>query len=104
MFAIVKIGGKQYTVKPKEVVEVARLDVKEGETLEIKEVLLVRDEAGVKVGKPFVAGAVVTAKVVGDTKGEKIAVRRYKHKVRYRKHTGFRAQLTALEILSVKHA
>ncbi len=104
MFAVVKISGKQYTVKSGDVIEVAKLDVKDGETLTLTDVLMVKDDQKTVVGKPLVAGASVTVKVLGEVKGEKIAVRRYKHKVRYRKHTGFRAQLTNLEVTAVKLA
>lgn len=104
MFAIVKIGAKQYTVKPTDVIDVDLLPDAVGDVLTFSEVLLVKDDKSTKIGKPYVKGAVVKAKVVAHTQGEKIAVRRYKHKVRHRRHIGFRAQLTTLEIVSVTHA
>lgn len=104
MFAIVKIGAKQYTVKPKDVIDVDLLAGSVGDTLTFSEVLLVKDEKSTKVGKPYVKGATVQAKIVAHMQGEKIAVRRYKHKVRHRRHIGFRAQLTTLEIVNVAHA
>lgn len=101
MFAIVRIGNKQYKVAPRDVIEVQRLDAKEGDELTFDDVLLVTDGKKTKIGTPTVKGASVKVKVVGEFKGEKISVRRYKSKVRYRKATGFRAQLTRLEVTAV---
>jgi large subunit ribosomal protein L21 len=100
MFAIIKISGKQYKVKPGDVIDVAKLNGKEGEIVS-PEVLLVSDGKDIKVGTPLVNGADVKVKIVGDLKGEKINVRRYKHKVRSRRSIGFRSQLTRLEIVSI---
>lgn len=104
MFAIVKIGAKQYTVKPSDVLDVDLLEGNVGDTLTFGDVLLVKDDKATTVGKPYVKGVSVAAKILAHTQGEKIAVRRYKHKVRHRRHIGFRAQLTQLEILTIAHA
>lgn len=104
MFAIVRIGNKQYKVAPKDVIDVDNLGGKAGDTLKFEDVLLLKDDKNVTVGKPAVKGYAVEAKIVSQEKGEKIAVRRFKSKVRYRRHTGFRAQLTRLEITGISHA
>ncbi len=72
MFAVIHIGGKQYKVREKDELEVEKMDVKEGENLKIKEVLLVAEEDAktLKVGTPFVAGAHVECKVLEHGKGE----------------------------------
>lgn len=103
MFAIVRIGNKQYKVAPKDVVVVDKIDGKAGDTVKFDGVLLVNDKK-VEVGTPTVKGYVVTAKIIGHEQGEKIAVRRFKHKVRYRRHTGFRSQLTRIEVAGIAHA
>lgn len=66
--------------------------------MEIKEVLLLSDEEGVKIGCPFVEGAKVIAKSLGEEKGEKIIVFKYKPKVRYRRKRGHRQIYTKLSI------
>ncbi len=104
MFAIVRIGNKQYKVAPTDVILVDKVEGKAGDVLKFTDVLLVGDGKKVEVGAPLVKGMVVTAKIVGQEKGEKIAVRRFKSKVRYRRHTGFRADLTRLEVTSVSSA
>lgn len=101
MFAIVTIAGKQYTVKAGDVIHVDSVEGNVGDTLTFDHVLLTGDAKATKVGTPTVTGVKVTAKIVAQTKGEKIDVRRFKSKVRYRKAIGFRPQLTKLEIVAV---
>ncbi len=101
MFAIVIIGGKQFRVEVGDVLEVERLEGAKGAALSFDRVLLVSGEKSTKVGTPTVKGAVVKAKILEQAKGEKIAVRRYKSKVRYRKRRGFRPQITKLEIVAI---
>ncbi len=101
MFAVVTIAGKQYTVKAGDVIEVDRIDGKEGDTLTFDHVLLTADSKATNVGTPTVSGAKVKTKILAQEKGEKIDVRRYKSKVRSRRQIGFRPQLTKLEIVAV---
>lgn len=101
MFAVVTISGKQYTVRVGDVVDVDKIDGKAGDVVSFDHVLLTSEKGKTSVGTPVVSGAVVKAKIIAQFQGEKIAVRRYKQKVRYRRHIGFRAQLTKLEIVSI---
>jgi len=101
MFAIVTIAGKQYQVAKGDVLSVDKIDGKAGDTVSFDHVLLVSDAKATKVGTPVVTGAKVKGKIVSQDKGEKINVRRYKSKVRYRKSTGFRSRLTKIEIVAV---
>jgi large subunit ribosomal protein L21 len=77
---------------------VERLDVAEGNTVELDRVLLIADGERVIVGTPTVDGAKVVATSQGEGKGEKIIVFKYKPKVRYRKKTGHRQRYTRLVI------
>lgn len=101
MFVIVDIGSKQYKVQKGDQLTVAKLAGTPGEILTFDRVLLVAD-GKTKIGTPTVKDAKVTAKILSQEKGEKIDVRRYKSKVRERRHIGFRPLLTKLEILSVE--
>jgi large subunit ribosomal protein L21 len=101
MFAVVNISGKQYKVQKGDRIQVAKMPGTPGDTLKLDQVYLVSDEKNVKIGTPTVTGSIVTAKIVDFIKGEKINVRRYKSKVRYRKSIGFRPQYTDLEIISI---
>jgi large subunit ribosomal protein L21 len=101
MFAVVEIAGKQYRVSVHDVIDASYIEGNAGTTLTFDRVLLVSDDKKNHIGTPTVKGLVVKAKILAQAKGEKINVRRFKQKVRYRKSTGFRPLVTKLEILSV---
>ena len=101
MFAIVDIAGKQYKVTKGAKLVVDKLEAKVGDTVKFERVLLVSDDKKTTMGNPTVKGAMVSAKIVAQQKGEKIHVRRFKSKVRERRHIGFRPQETAVEIVSI---
>src|SRR3989344_4850421 len=100
MYAIVKIGGNQYRVSPGEKVTVDRLTGNVGDTLTFPTLLVVDDAKQVKVGKET-TGISVTATIATHEKGDKIDVRRFRHKVRHRRHIGFRPALTTLTIEAI---
>lgn len=100
MYAIIRDRGIQYRVEAGQVLDIALLDVEPGSEIELGEVLLVGGEQTV-VGAPLVDGAKVVAKVLGDTKGEKIIVFKYKNKKRYRRRTGHRQQYTRIAISEI---
>jgi large subunit ribosomal protein L21 len=97
MYAIVEVGGRQYRVAPGERLYVERLAQPAGSSVELP-VLLLADDGGVTVGKPFVEGKTITAQVVGEVKGEKLVVFKYTPKKRYRRKTGHRQKYTLLLI------
>jgi large subunit ribosomal protein L21 len=101
MYAIVQSGGHQYRVAEGDEIEVELLGVDEGDTVKLDQVLLVSGD-GVKVGQPYVEGAVVEAQVLGEAKGKKITVLRYRNKSRYRRQIGHRQKYTRLRIDSIK--
>lgn len=98
MYAIVQTGGKQYRVSVGQVIDVERLPVPIGDTVELDRVLLVAEGGQIKVGRPVVEGAKVIAQVVQQGKGPKITVFKYKPKTRYRRTLGHRQLLTSLAI------
>jgi large subunit ribosomal protein L21 len=99
MFAIVKVGGKQYRIEEGQEVVVDRLDAAEGTTVELP-TLLVSDGGDLRLaadGKQ----ATVTAVVVEHFRGPKITISRFKPKRGFRKKTGFRSGLTKLEVQKI---
>ena len=100
-YAVVKTGGKQYTVSAGQVLEVEKLDVEAGSEIELTEVLMVSDEGSVKAGKPVVEGARVVARVLAQDRDKKIVVFKYKPKKRYRRKTGHRQSITRLAIKEI---
>lgn len=100
-FAIIFYQGHQYKIKVGDIITVDKLNQKVGETLTISSVLLVQNDDHTQIGNPYLVGNDITVKVLENLKGEKIDVFKYKNKTRYRRHTGFRAQLTKIEIVSI---
>ncbi len=97
MYAIIATGGKQYKVSEGDVIRVEKLGVAAGSSYEFDQVLAVCDEE-LTVGTPVVDGAKVKATVVGDGKGKKVIVYKYKPKSGYHKKNGHRQQYTELKI------
>lgn len=102
MFAIVRIQGKQYKVSPKDTIIVDRMEGEIGATVECTDVLLVSDDKKTSIGTPLVSKKSVKAKILSHGKGEKLDVFRFRAKSRHRRHVGFRASQTTLEILSIE--
>src|ERR687895_1690168 len=96
-YAIISVGGKQYRVQEGERLTVDRLAHGEGKTFN-PTVLLVGGDGDTRIAPTDVT---VTARVVADTLGEKIRIGKYKPKSGYKKHTGFRASLSEIEIESI---
>ncbi len=102
MYAVIKTGGKQYRVEQGATIRVEKLPGDKGTQLEIGEVLLVGDGENVKVGKPLVAGAKVTAEIVAQELGEKLLVFKFRRRKAYRRKNGHRQQYTALKITGIQ--
>ena len=100
-YAIVETGGKQYKVAPGQKIDVDRLDIAEGEDIELSKVLLIADGEDTIIGSPTIDGAKVIATCLGEQKGDKIIVFKYKPKVRYRRKKGHRQLYTRLEIKEI---
>jgi large subunit ribosomal protein L21 len=86
MYAIVKTGGKQYTVRESDIIEVEKLNVPAGEPVELRDVLFVSTDGGVKIGSPIVEGASISGKVVRHSLGPKITGFTYKKKNEQRRY------------------
>lgn len=102
MYAIIRDRGAQYRVEEGQTLDVALMEAEPGTQVTLNEVLLVGGTDDVKVGAPLVANASVVAEVVGEARGEKIVVFKYKRKKRYRRRTGHRQDYTRLAIKEIK--
>jgi len=100
-YAIVETGGKQYKVAPGQKIKVDRLPCSEGEDIELSRVLLIADDGGTEIGTPTIEGAKVIATCLGEAKGDKVIVFKYKPKVRYRRKKGHRQLHARLEIREI---
>ncbi|WP_028877850.1 50S ribosomal protein L21 [Terasakiella pusilla] len=102
MFAIVKTGGKQYTVAENDVIIVEKLAGEAGSEITLEDVLLVGSEGKTTVGTPLVNGASVTAEVLEQGKGDKVIIFKKKRRQQYRRTKGHRQEQTVLRIKSIK--
>lgn len=98
MYGVVEIAGHQYQVGPGKLIDVDKLDAKEGDLIELKNILFIgSNEAGHQIGTPFLEGAHAKAKVVRHLKGPKLTVFRRKPGG-YQRKNGHRQEYTCLFI------
>jgi large subunit ribosomal protein L21 len=98
VYAVVRTGGKQYRVQEGRSLTIDRLPGEPGETIELRDVLLLSDGESVTVGNPLVEGARVLGTIAEQGRAKKIIVFRYKAKTRSRKKTGHRQPFTRLTV------
>ena len=101
MYAIIRAGGKQHKVAKGDVIEVERVK-DSSDSLEFIPLLVVDDKGKARSGKSDLASARVTATVVGESKGPKIEVVKYRNKTGYRRNTGHRQKYTTIQIEDIK--
>lgn len=101
MYAVIRSGGHQYRVAEGETIEIQKIEAEAGDSVDFDEVLMVGGD-DVKIGQPLVDGASVKATVLGQEKGDKLMVFKYKPKNRYRVKTGHRQRFTRLRIDAIK--
>lgn len=99
--AVIALGGKQFVVKEGDKIVSEKVDGKDGDTVKVDEVLLVNDGGQTKVGTPFVEGASVSLKLDRTAKGEKVEIRKFKAKSRYRRSTGHRQLSSHLTVTGI---
>jgi len=100
-YAVIRTGGKQYRVEPGDVIRVEALEGAVGAEVRFGEVLLRNTDAGLTVGSPLVAEAVVAGRIVGQGRAKKILVYKKKRRKNYRRRAGHRQAVTTVEVLSV---
>lgn len=102
MYAIIKTGGKQYKVAEGDTLRVEKLDAEEGKKIKLTDVMMVADGDKVQVGKPFVKGAAVSAKVNAHGRGKKVKIIKFRRRKHHRKQMGHRQAYTELTIEGIK--
>ena len=100
MYAVIRAGGKQYKVAEGDVIEIERLK-DPAEKVTFEPLLVVDDKGKARVGSGQLSGASVSAEVIGEVKGVKVDVYKYKNKTRYRRHTGHRQRYTSIRIAGI---
>lgn len=101
MYAVIKTGGKQYRVAEGQTLKVEKLDVEEGTSVELAEVLLVSDGETVTVGQPLVGGAKVMATVQSHGRAKKVEIIKFRRRKHHLKRMGHRQHYTELKITGI---
>jgi large subunit ribosomal protein L21 len=100
MYAIIKNGGKQYKVEEGDILLLDKMNLAAKDTLEIKEVLAV-NAGELKVGAPFVDGAVVTAEVINEGRDRKVVIFKKRRRKDSKVKRGFRRSFTRVRITKI---
>ncbi len=104
MYAVIKTGGQQFRVEKGDKLSVQKLEAEAGKSITLDEVMMINDGKTAKVGTPLVSGAKVTAKVVEQTRDDKVVIFKKKRRQNYRRTKGHKQPLTVIEITDIKAA
>lgn len=98
MFAVIRTGGKQYSVKSGDLIDIEKIEGDAGKKIEFGEVLV----AGDKIGAPLISGAKVMAEIVKQFRDDKVLIFKKRRRHNYRRHKGHRQYLTQVKITDIK--
>ncbi len=101
MYAIIADGGRQYKVEEGQTLEIDFREAKAGDSLTFDRVLAVGSDSDLKLGAPLVEGASVTAKVIGETKGDKVYIQKFRRRKNSKRRTGHRQKYIKVQIGSI---
>ena len=101
MYAIIEEAGKQYKVTSGDTILIDRQAKEDEKSIKFDRVLLVAGDGTPKIGLPIVANAIVTADVVGEEKGDKIDIQKYKRRKGYHRKIGHRQRYLRVKITGI---
>ncbi len=101
MYAVIEAGGKQHRVTEGETLKLEKIEAATGETIEFDKVLLVGTGTDVKIGKPIVDGAKVTAEIISQGRHKKVTIIKFNRRKNYRKQAGHRQWFTEVKITDI---
>jgi large subunit ribosomal protein L21 len=101
MYAVIRAGGKQHKVAKGDVISIEKVKG-DSDSVEFVPLLIVDDKGKARTSHKELADARVVGKVIGDEKGPKVEVYKYRNKTGYRRHTGHRQKYTSLQISDIK--
>jgi len=102
MYAIIEDSGTQFRVEKDQTLAIDLRDAAPGANVTFDRILLVADEKGIRIGKPLVAGAKVTAEVIGPSNGPKLEVVKVRRRKNSRRHTGHRQRYLTVRVTSIE--
>ena len=100
MYAIIRAGGKQAKVRAGDVIEIERIK-DAADSLTFVPLMVVGEDGSTVTDREALSGAKVVAEVLGETKGDKIDIYKYKNKTGYRRHLGHRQTYTQIRVTSI---
>ena len=101
MYAVIETGGKQYRVAQGDKLFVEKLDAEAGATVSLDKVLMLGGDGTVVLGKPFVTGATVAAKVLSQGRDRKVMTIKFRRRKHHMKTIGHRQLYTEIEITQI---
>ncbi|MFY9629932.1 MAG: 50S ribosomal protein L21 [Methylocystis sp.] len=102
MFAVIKTGGKQYSVAAGDIITVMALEGEAGTAITFNEVLLVSRDGAATIGAPTVAGAKVLAEITEQTRSPKSIAFKKRRRQNSKRKRGHRQDLTLVKITSIE--
>lgn len=104
MYAVIISGGKQYRVKEDQFLNLEKIELEIGATVEFEQVLLVGEGDAVKVGAPYVQGCKVLGIIEDHGRADKIRIIKMKRRKHYMRHMGHRQWFTKVRITAINTA
>jgi large subunit ribosomal protein L21 len=101
MYAVIEAGGKQHRVIEGETLKLEKIEAATGDTIEFDKVLLVGSGEEVKIGKPTVDGAKVTAEIIAQGRHKKVTIIKFNRRKHYRRQAGHRQWFTEVKITGI---
>ena len=97
-FAVIQTGGKQYLIKPGQILKIEKIAGEKESIVFFDKVLLFVDGDNIKIGRPFIEGAKIEAKILEQGREKKIIIQKFKPKTRYHKKQGHKQPYTEVKI------
>lgn len=101
MFAVIKTGGKQYSVAAEDVITIMTLAGEPGDIVTFNDVLMLAGEGEARLGAPFIEGVAVTAEIVEQTRGPKVIAFKKRRRQNSKRKRGHRQDLTVVKITGI---
>jgi len=101
MYAVIESGGKQHRVEPGEILQLEKLDIAEGETIDLEKVMMIGEGDKLEIGMPYVKGGKVTAQIISHGRSDKVKIIKMRRRKHYRRQAGHRQHFTKVEIKEI---
>ena len=101
MYAVIESGGKQHRVEPGEVLQLEKLDIDAGGTVDFDKVMMIGEGENIQIGTPYVEGGKVSAEVISHGRADKVTIIKMRRRKHYRRQAGHRQHYTEVKITNI---